>query len=65
MRSNHRRDLRVYLIDGVQVTHRIYERRKTWGEHSAARFETFERKLPQDPRMNRRADWRVKQRWMD
>lgn len=28
----------MYLIDGVQVTRKIYERRQIWGEHAGAKF---------------------------
>jgi len=31
-----------YLIDGVAVTKRIYERRKLWGEYPGARFTMVE-----------------------
>lgn len=33
---------RVYLIDGVAVPKRTWERRKLWGEHPGARFELIE-----------------------
>ncbi len=32
----------MYLIDGVQVSRKIYERRQIWGEHAAANFRTVE-----------------------
>jgi hypothetical protein len=32
----------MYLIDGVQVTKRIFERRQLFGEHKEARFVVIE-----------------------
>lgn len=33
---------KIYLIDGVQVTKRIWESRKIFGEYAGARFEISE-----------------------
>lgn len=32
----------IYLIDGVRVPKRTYERRQLFGEHSGARFFSYE-----------------------
>lgn len=32
----------LYLIDGVSVPKRTYERRKLWGEHPGAKFTMVE-----------------------
>lgn len=37
---------RMYLIDGIQVTKKVWERRKIWGEHAGARFEVVEVRRP-------------------
>jgi hypothetical protein len=30
----------IYLIDGVRVTKKIYDRRQVWGEYPGANFQT-------------------------
>lgn len=30
--------MKLYLIDGVRVTRKIYERRQIWGEYAGASF---------------------------
>lgn len=32
----------MYLIDGIRVTKRIFERRQIWGEYQGANFQVIE-----------------------